>query len=91
MSNNPNYRHDPLARDMTGKVHGDLPLYVPPHWTSEEIAESIRELQGSIARRKQEQIDKRRPLGGDDEPNHRRRLTEEENFLRQLRKKQSGT
>jgi len=30
---------EPLARDIPGKVHGDLPDHVPDNWTREDAGE----------------------------------------------------
>jgi hypothetical protein len=75
----------PLARDATGKVHGDLPGNVPKEWTKEQLEEAAEELEQSIARRKAEQLQ----LGED--PAHRVRISQEEDLLRQIRKKLSGS
>ena len=64
--------------DHTGKVHGDIPDVVPEKWTSEQRQEAIEALQRSIERRQTEQLQK-----GED-PGHRERLRQEEQFLRKL-------
>jgi hypothetical protein len=68
-------------RDETGKVHGNLPKYVPQDWTQDQMDDAADELQESIIRRKQEQQQL-----GEDGP-HRRRIAEEEDLLRQLVRK----
>jgi hypothetical protein len=73
------------VRDETGKVHGDLPDYVPDNWTDEDVEVGIEELEKSIDFRKQEQL-----RLGEHGP-HRERIRQEEKLLRQLRKKQSGS
>ena len=76
-----NKRLEPPARDRSGKVHGEIPDHVPNYWTPEELDDAARELERSIRKRKEEQNE----LGED--PDHRRRLTEEEGLLRKIRKK----
>jgi RHS repeat-associated protein len=73
------------AYDATGKVHGDLPKRVPDSWTREEMQEAAGELRKSIRRRKAEQVQL-----GEDGP-HRARIAEEEQLLRQVEKKLSGS
>ncbi len=70
-----------IFRDRTGKVHGNLPDFVPKHWTKEQVEDAIRELEESIKTRKAEQV-----RLGEDGP-HRRRIGEEEDFLRKLKKR----
>jgi RHS repeat-associated protein len=68
----------PPERDQTGKVHGQLPSNVPESWTREQREDAAAELEGSVARRQQEQID----MGED--PVHRERIRQEQQLLRQL-------
>jgi hypothetical protein len=71
--------------DATGKVHGDLPRFVPAHWTSEDLQQLESDLIHSIATRKQGLID----LGED--PAHRYRLQQELQLLRQVQKRLGGS
>jgi hypothetical protein len=41
-----------LARDSTGKVHGELPAYAPKQWTREQLEVSRDELTKSIEMRR---------------------------------------
>jgi hypothetical protein len=70
-----------LARDVTGKVHGDLPDFVPRNWTREQLEVSRDELQASIATRTAEQA----RLG--EEAGHRVRIGQEESLLRSIMKR----
>jgi RHS repeat-associated protein len=74
-----------LARDQTGKVHGDLPKSVPEKWTREQMEEAASELRESIKARNAEQ-GKYGEEGG-----HRERIRQEEQLLRQVEKKLSGS
>jgi RHS repeat-associated protein len=76
---------DGLSRDATGKIHGDIPDQVPDNWTKEELKETESELKESIQRRKGEQ----QQLG--EEGGHRERIRREEQLLRQVQKKLSGS
>ncbi|RVX42174.1 intein/RHS repeat-associated protein [Nonomuraea polychroma] len=67
--------------DGTGKVHGDLPKYVPKEWAREELEELAEDLRKSIKFRKDEQA-----RMGEDGP-HRRRINEERNLLRQIERR----
>lgn len=75
--------------DGTGKVHTppgeDLPGHIPGDWTTEDLEQLESDLQVSIARRQQEQID----LG--EEPRHRTRINDEIRLLRQIQKRLSGS
>jgi len=75
--------------DASGKVHtkpGEkLPDHVPDKWTKEDLEHAAQNLRESIKRRKQELID----LGED--AAHRKRVGEEEQLLRQIEKKLSGS
>lgn len=80
----------PLACDATGKVHGPLPDTAQAQQkiqslTREELEQSAEELEKSIAARKAEQL----RLG--EEGVHRARIAEEEDLLRAIRKKLSGS
>jgi RHS repeat-associated protein len=70
-----------LGRDRTGKIHGEIPSYVPSNWSTEELEQASDELRESIQRRKEEQLE----LGEDSA--HRVRINDEERFLRQITKK----
>ena len=74
-----------LSRDATGKIHGDIPDHVPENWTKEQLEETESELQESIKQREAEQ----QQLG--EEGGHRERLRQEEQLLRQVQKKLSGS
>jgi RHS repeat-associated protein len=76
---------DGLGRDGTGKIHGDIPDHVPDNWTDEQLEEARDELRQSIQRRK----DEMQQLG--EEGGHRERLRQEEQLLRQVEKKLSGS
>jgi uncharacterized protein YukE len=79
-------RGDPVpALDATGKVHGILPSHVPDSWTRQDLEQARHDLEVSIANRKAEQA-----RLGEDGP-HRARITEEEQLLRQIIKKLSGS
>jgi uncharacterized protein YukE len=71
--------------DGTGKVHGELPDYVPRDWTPEDLEQLQSDLTKSIQRRQNEQIDK-----GED-PSHRTRINQELRLLRQIEKRLSGS
>jgi RHS repeat-associated protein len=78
-----------LERDESGKVHTppgvSLPRYPNPDWTDEELEDVAEELRGSIGRRK-EAADE---LGED--AAHRSRINEEEQLLRSIEKKLTGS
>ena|SRR6185437_15141558 len=76
---------EPLVRDLTGKVHGDIPDHVPNDWTHEDLEEAQHELQESVKQRNMEQS-KYGEEGG-----HRERIRREEHLLRQINKKLSGS
>ena len=71
--------------DATGKFHGHIPRYVPANWSRADMEEAARALEQSIRTRKDELL----RLG--EEAAHRERIRQEELFLRQLRKKLSGS
>jgi hypothetical protein len=76
---------EPLVRDATGRVHGDIPGSVPEGWTRDDLQTAKGELEESIKTRKAN-ADKYGEDGG-----HRERLRREEQFLRQVNKKLSGS
>jgi hypothetical protein len=74
----------PISRpklDGTEKLHGDIPGYPPKKWSKPTRDELISDLETSIKKRKNEQIN----LG--EQGPHRERIRQEERLLRQLRKK----
>jgi hypothetical protein len=80
----------PLACDATGKMHGPLPNPAEAqqkiqNMTREGLEQSAEELEKSIATRKAEQV----RLG--EEGPHRARIGQEEDLLRAIRKKLSGS
>lgn len=80
----------PLACDATGKLHGELPDAAETQeqlqkMSREELEQSAEELEKSIATRKAEQL----RLG--EEGAHRARIAQEEDLLRAIRKKLSGS
>ena len=75
----------PIARDATGKVHGDIPDHVPDNWSKEDLEMARDELQDSIKQRNAEQS-KYGEEGG-----HRERIRREEHLLRQVEKKLGGS
>jgi hypothetical protein len=74
-----------LGLDATGKVHGNLPSYVPGDWTAAELEQLESDLHQSIATRQDEQL----RLG--EEAGHRARIGEERDLLRQVQKVLSGS
>ena len=74
-----------LEKDASGKAHGHLPSYPNPGWTDEDLEQVAEDLRESIAQRNREQGE----LGED--PEHRNRINEEEQLLRQIEKKLSGS
>jgi Pretoxin HINT domain len=64
-----------IRLDSTGKVHGELPSYVPPDMTTEQMEELESDLQQSISTRQAEQ-----EALGEDGP-HRARINDEIRFL----------
>jgi RHS repeat-associated protein len=73
------------SRDVTGKVHGDLPDHVPDNWTREDLQSARDELNESIKRRNEEQVQK------GEEGGHREKIRREKQLLRQIEKKLSGS
>lgn len=71
--------------DRTGKVHGELPDYVPSSWRRSELEELAHDLRGSVRARQNEQ-----QRLGEDGP-HRGRIGEELQLLRQIEKVLSGS
>ncbi len=74
-----------LKLDRTGKVHGEIPDYVPNNATREQLEELRDDLRTSIRTRNQEAI-----RLGEDGP-HRNRIREEQQLLRQIEKVLSGS
>jgi hypothetical protein len=72
-------------RDITGRVHADLPDHVPDNWTKEDLEQARDELKESIKRRNEEQVQ----MG--EEGGHRERIRREEQLLRQIEKKLRGS
>jgi RHS repeat-associated protein len=70
-----------IARDLSGKVHGILPRFVPTNWTRAQLLEAAQELRLSIEIRSQELL----RLG--EEGAHRARIEEERRLLLQIEKK----
>jgi hypothetical protein len=76
----------PLARDGSGKVHGQLPTPKDiQSWKKADLEQSAEELEKSIAARKAEQV----RLG--EEAVHRARITKEEDLLRAINKRLRGS
>jgi hypothetical protein len=75
----------PIARDATGKIHGDIPDHVPDNWTKEDLEQAQQELQDSIKQRNAEQSQ----YG--EEGGHRERIRQEEQLLQQVEKKLGGS
>ncbi len=76
---------EPPLRDVTGKVHQDIPDYVPENWTHEQLEQAKHELQESIKTRNAQQS-KYGEEGG-----HRNQIRLEERLLRQIEKKLGGS
>jgi RHS repeat-associated protein len=78
-----------LEKDASGKIHTppgvSLPRYPPASWTDEQAEQVAEDLRDSIARRQEAARD----LGEDSE--HRERINEEEQLLRSIEKKLSGS
>jgi RHS repeat-associated protein len=78
-----------LEKDASGKIHTppgvSLPRYPPASWTDEQAEQVAEDLRDSIARRQEAARD----LGQDSE--HRERINEEEQLLRSIEKKLSGS
>jgi len=81
----PEFAAERLALRGDGKVHGPIPDHVPDNWSKDDLEQVKSDLETSIATRKEEQ----ERLGED--PQHRWRLTEEEQLLKQIEKKLSGS
>ncbi len=71
--------------DGTGKVHGEIPSYIPDDWTPEDLEQLRNDLPTSIQTRQQEAA-----RLGEDGP-HRERLRQEQTLLRQIEKRLSGS
>jgi Pretoxin HINT domain len=74
-----------IRLDSTGKVHGELPGYVPSDMTTEQMEELESDLQQSISTRQAEQ-----DALGEDGP-HRARINDEIRFLRQIQNTLGGS
>jgi RHS repeat-associated protein len=78
-----------LEKDASGKVHTpsgvSVPRYPNPDWTDEELEQVAEDLRDSIETRKEAASD----LG--ESPSHRARINEEEQLLRSIEKKLSGS
>ena len=70
-----------LVRDATGKIHGDLPEYVPKGLTREELEQAAQELKGSIETRQQLM----NQLG--EAGNHGLRIAKEQQLLYQIQQR----
>jgi len=80
------YKAADFYRNVKGKVKAaNFPDHVPASWSHETMEEVAEELAGSILKRK----DELRRLG--DEPGHRRRIGQEEDFLRKILKQLLGS
>jgi RHS repeat-associated protein len=75
----------PLARDISGRIHQDIPDHVPDDWTQQDLETAKSELEESIKQRNVEQS-KYGEDGG-----HREQIRQEEHLLRQVEKKLSGS
>src|SRR5262249_36355908 len=64
-----------IARDATGRVHGDLPKFIPKNVTREQLEFAAQELRASIQARMQNMVQ----LGN--QGNHGLRLAEEQRLL----------
>jgi hypothetical protein len=71
----------PLARDDSGRIHGEIPFHVPKNWTVDDLELVAHELQESLAARRGNTERK-----GEHGP-HRNRIREEERLLGQVLKK----
>jgi hypothetical protein len=69
------------SRDFSGRMHGDVPQYIPRAWRRGEIQDAIAEVQGSLARRRGNMA-----IFGE-EAGHRARIAQEEAWLRQLQRR----
>jgi RHS repeat-associated protein len=78
-----------LEKDASGRVHTpsgvSVPRYPNPDWTDEELEQVAEDLRDSIETRKEAASD----LG--ESPSHRARISEEEQLLRSIEKKVSGS
>jgi len=74
-----------IARDASGKVHQNLPRFVPRSWTRDQLKEAAYELRRSIEFRSREMS-----RFGED-AGHRFRIGQELRLLRQIEKKLSGS
>ncbi len=74
-----------LSRDITGKIHSDIPSHIPSNWTKEDLEHIEGELKQSVKVRNAEQI----RYG--EEGGHRERIRRELRLLRQIQKMRSGS
>ena len=74
-----------LEKDGTGKVHGDIPSYPNPEWTSEDLEQVAEDLRDSIDRRVEELGEK------GEESGHRARVGREEKLLGQIERLLGGS
>jgi len=66
---------DEIVRDATGRVHGDLPKFIPKNVTREQLETAAQELRASIQARMQNMVQ----LGN--QGNHGLRLADEQQLL----------
>ncbi|HEV2245030.1 MAG TPA: RHS repeat-associated core domain-containing protein [Terriglobia bacterium] len=74
-----------LSRDVTGKIHSDIPSHIPSNWTKKDLEHIEGELMQSVKVRNAEQI----RYG--EEGGHRERIRRELKLLRQIQKMLSGS
>jgi RHS repeat-associated protein len=67
--------------DRSGRVHGEIPSYVPENWTREQQEDLQRDLETSLRNRQLDQL-----RFGED-PGHRERMRIEQILLRQILKR----
>jgi hypothetical protein len=72
------------SRDLTGRIHGEIPNQVPGNWRRRELQDLIAEIEASLATRRANQI----RFG--EEARHRVRIAEEEAWLRKLQRRFQG-
>ena len=89
-----NYDTDLPRLDGSGKLHmpnpdDPLPGFVPPDWTREDLEQLQSDLQDSIDFRQDEMV--RLGEGTPRGPEHRTRINDEIQLLRQVQKKLSGS
>jgi hypothetical protein len=69
------------ARDVSGRIHGEIPSSVPRNWRAGEIRDAIAEVEGSLAQRRGNQAIFGPGRG------HDVRVVQEEQWLRQLQRR----